>query len=568
MTDEQITQPFETRSEKLLTAIMIAVGIIVAIWFRFNLIDIKPFHFDEGVNYNFLHNLATTGEYRYDPSNYHGPTLYYLALITLRIFGENTFALRFWPATFGVLTVTMLWFLRHHLGKVGTAVAAFCMALSPGLVYYSRDFIHEMSFGCFTLGIVIGALRYVETRKFIWLVLMSVSAALLITTKETAIVNITVLILAIISASVWVIARRLIREDRFNLAAVVKELKGDIAGVLPTTDQSLAALVIFAFIYILFYSSLFTHWEGVIDFFRSIWHWTSERSNKDHVKPFYYYLGILVKLEFPLLIGSLLGGVFVVKQGTRLWLFIAAWTLGAFLAYSIIPYKTPWLMVSFLIPMAIISGYAAQEIYLQLTSLSSKIACAAVVIIALISCWRLSSTVNFEKFDDNSNTAGYFTGLGKSMKLTPYVDGLYGYVYVQTDRDILNLVEAVKSESERLKASKSESDRLKSGKETGISLALTSGDYWPLPWYLRDYSLDYQGRLNESPGQTPEISRPLVITTVNQQYIFDGHPEWRLVERAFKLRPGVELVLYARQDVADSPQKAQNDGNRKKDGDR
>jgi uncharacterized protein (TIGR03663 family) len=557
MTDEQITQPFEKRSEKLLTAAMIAVAIIVAFWFRFNLIDIKPFHFDEGVNYNFLNNLAKAGEYRYDPTNYHGPTLYYLALITLRIFGEDTFALRFWPAIFGVLAVTMLWFLRHHLGKVGTAVAAFCMALSPGLVYYSRDFIHEMSFGCFTLGIVIGALQYIETRKFIWLVLMTVSAALLITTKETSIINIAVLILAIICASVWVIARRLIREDRLNLAAVVKELKGDIASVLPTADHSLAALVIFAFIYILFYSSLFKHEEGVIDFFRSIWHWTSERSDKDHVKPFYYYLGILVKLELPLLIGSLLGGVFVIRQGTRFWLFIAAWTLGTFLAYSIIPYKTPWLVVSFLIPMAIMSGYAAQAIYQLLTTLSSKLACAAVVIIVLISCWRLSWSVNFEKYDDNDNTAGYFTGLGKSMNLKPYVDALYGYVYVQTYRDTLNLVAAVKSESERLNP----------GKETGILLALTSGDYWPLPWYLRNYKLDYQGRLEASPDQELAISKPLVITTVNQQHLFDGNPNWRLVDRAFKLRPGVDLVLYAREKKTESPQKAQNEGNQNKDGD-
>jgi uncharacterized protein (TIGR03663 family) len=538
MADEHLMQPIETRSEKLLTATMIALAIIVAIWFRFYMIDIKPFHHDEGTMYLFSSTLARTGEYRYDPTNFHGPTLHYLAYITLRIFGENTFALRFWPAIFGVLTVAMLWFLRHHLGKVGTAVAAFCMAISPGLVYYSRDFIHEMSFGCFTLGVVIGALRYVETRKFNWLALMSVSAALLIATKETSVINLTVLILAIIFASVWVIARRLIREDRFTYSAVVKELKGDIAGVLPTTDQSVAALVIFAFIYILFYSSLFTHWEGVIDFFRSVWHWTSERSNKDHVYPFYYYLGILVKLEFPLLIGSLLGGVFVIMRGTRFWLFIAAWTLGMFLAYSVIPYKTPWLMVSFLIPMAIISGYAAQEIYQLLTSLSSKIVCAAVVIMALIICWRVSWTINFEKYDDNSNTTGYFSEWGKEMKLTPYVSTLYGYVYAQTYRDILNLLDAIKSESERLKT----------GNMTRIYVA--AQENWPLYWYLRDYSqASFEGRIDASPGQAPNIRQPLVIASVNQRHFFDGNPEWRLVDRAFKLRPGVDLVLYARQNV-------------------
>ncbi|MBO0801279.1 MAG: TIGR03663 family protein, partial [Blastocatellia bacterium] len=245
----------------LLTAIMVGAAIIVAIWFRFYMLDIKPFHPDEGVMYYFTDNLTNTGEYRYDPANYHGPTLYYLGYITQRIFGPEAYALRFWPALFGVLTVALLWFLRHHLGKVGTPVAAICMAISPGLVYYSRDYIHEMSFGCFTLGIVVGALRYAESKKFGWLVLMSASAALLTATKETVVINLSVLILALICASVWVSARRLIREDRLKLAAIIKELKSDLAGVLPTTDQFLAALVIFVFIYILFYSSLFSHWR-------------------------------------------------------------------------------------------------------------------------------------------------------------------------------------------------------------------------------------------------------------------------------------------------------------------
>jgi uncharacterized protein (TIGR03663 family) len=541
MTDEKIIQPPESRSEKLLTAILIAIAIIVAIWFRFNLIDIKPFHHDEGTNSWFLLNLARSGDYRYDPTNYHGPSLYYPALITLRIFGEEAFALRFWPALFGVLTVAMLWFLRHHLGKVGTAVAAFCMALSPGLVYYSRDFIHEMMFGWSSLGIVVGALRFIETRKFGWLVLMSASAGLLVTSKETSVVNLAVLIFALICASVWVTVRRLRSEERYSLAPIVlfKELKRDLAGVLPTLDQSLSALFIFVIIYVFLYSSIFTNWEGVIDFFRSIWHWTSQRSNRDHVHPFYYYFGILVKLELPILIGSLLGGAFVLMRGTRFWLFVAAWTLGGFLAYSIIPYKTPWLMVSFLIPMAIMSGYAAEEIYQLLTTRSSKIFCGAVLAIVMILCWRLSWTINFEKYDDNGNTSGYFREWGESLKLKPYVDGQYGYVYAQTDRDILNLVDEVKRETEKLK----------SGNDTKILLGTPSGDYWPLPWYLRQYrNVAYEGRIKVSPDQSLDVSQPLVIATAAQQNYFIGQPGWRLIGRPYRLRPGVALLLYAHQD--------------------
>src|SRR5471032_3075298 len=45
----------------------------------------KPLHHDEGVNGLFLVNLFRTGYYHYDPSNYHGPSLYYLALVPTAI---------------------------------------------------------------------------------------------------------------------------------------------------------------------------------------------------------------------------------------------------------------------------------------------------------------------------------------------------------------------------------------------------------------------------------------------------------------------------------------------------
>src|SRR4030095_674163 len=179
----------ELKYTKLICAIAFTLAVIIAAWFRLAQIGVKPFHHDEGVNSYFLLNLDRQGEYRYDPTNYHGPTLYYFALFALRILGATDLALRFMPALFGTLTVLMVWLLRKHLGPVGTPVAAFLMALSPGLVYFSRDFIHEMSFGCFSLGIVVGAWRYAESKKFIWIALAAASAGLLFATKETAIIH-------------------------------------------------------------------------------------------------------------------------------------------------------------------------------------------------------------------------------------------------------------------------------------------------------------------------------------------------------------------------------------------
>ncbi|MGH9937933.1 MAG: flippase activity-associated protein Agl23, partial [Blastocatellia bacterium] len=503
---------------------------------------------DEGVNSYFLLNLARHHEYKYDPTNYHGPTLYYFARLAMVFFGETDLALRFMPALFGVMTVLMVWLLRKRLGPIGTPVAAFLMALSPGLVYFSRDFIHEMSFGCFSLGVVVGAWRYAESKNFIWLALTSTSAGLLFATKETAIITVVVLIFAAVCAAIWDIALRLIMRREFTLAALAREFARDGAAVTPSLDHLLASITIFVFIHALFYVSFFTpqtlddgskgiYWKGVTNAVKSIALWTG-RSGSEHVKGFWYYFGILFKLELPLLIGSSLAGIFVLWRGTRFWLFVAAWTLGLTLAYSIIGYKTPWLMISFLIPMAILSGYAAGQIYGAMPFFFLRILWALALVAALTFNGLLAWRVNFDKHDDNSNSSGYFTAAGRKLELRPYIDGLYGYVYAQTDRGALQLVQAIKNEA----------GKLPSRNHTPIYVA--SPDYWPLPWYLRDYDqVAYTGSLPASAGGPPQFSQPIIIASVSQQSELDGLPGWRALPQAFTLRPGVELVIYVRDEA-------------------
>ena len=536
MLNDQSTELKEPKSIRIISAIVFALALLIGAWVRFHDIGIKPFHHDEGVNSYFLLNLAKQGVYRYDPTNYHGPSLYYLALMTVRILGENDFSLRFWPAFFGTLTIGMIWVFRRHLGSVGTPVAAFCIALSPGLVYFSRDFIHEMSFGCFSLGIVIGAWKYAETKKFAWLGLLSASAGLLFATKETAIITAIVLIVAIICATVWDVTRQLMSEGQFSLSALVGGVKRDVVSILPSLDHSLAAIILFLFINIFLYSSVFTNWQGVTDAVKSIFLW-NRRKDSEHVKSFWYYLGILIKLEWPLLVGALLAGGFAVWRGARFWLFTGAWTLGMTLAYSKIGYKTPWLMISFLVPMALVSGYAAQQVYQSLRPISLKVLWSIIILTAMIYCGRLTMLVNFEKYDDNSNLSGYFTAFGEKQKLKPYIDGQYGYVYAQTDRDFYHLVQAIKDET----------DKLPTNNHTGIYIA--SPDYWPLPWYLRDFDqVAYTGSLNVIPGEPPVITQPIVIANASQETRLDGLPGWRRLDRSFTLRPGVELVIYLHED--------------------
>jgi uncharacterized protein (TIGR03663 family) len=523
-------------SERLLSAIGFAITVLIGIWFRFSQLSLKPFHHDEGVNSFFLLALARQGSsaYKYNPENYHGPTLYYFAVTALRVFGETDFALRFWPCLCGVLTIVLLWCWRDKLGTLGLPVAALLIALSPGLVFFSRYFIHEMMFGCCSLAVAVGAWRYGESKEFKWLALASIAAGILFATKETAIITAVVLVIALISAAVWDITQRLMRERRWTPAALIKQLRREWVEVRPSLDHALSALIIFVFINVFFYSSAFTNWHGVGDAFRAVAHWTKERSGTDHVHSTFYYLGILLKLELPLVIGGVLAALMILWQGTRFWLFVGAWTFGITLAYSIIPYKTPWLMVSLLIPLALVCGYAAEQFYRLFAPLAWRVLWLGVVLLAVIVCWRMAYIINFEKYADNSNGTAYFAHWGEKLKLTPYLDGQYGYVYAQTDKQFFDLVQTIKLAAEQYPTKQ----------ETGIYIA--SPDYWPLPWYLRDYTgVAYSGRLPERLDEEG-VAQPIIVARADQQVQFNAAGGWRQVGGEFTLRPGVQLLVYVR----------------------
>lgn len=502
----------ENRTTQLISTIAFALAIVAAIFLRFYLLEIKPLHHDEGVNSHFLMNLANNGQYAYDPTNYHGPTLYYFSLLTMKLFGESEFVLRLFPALCGVLTVTLMWCLRRSLGLVGTPVAAWALALSPGLVYYSRDFIHESSFGFFTVGIIVCAYNFRDS--YLWF--YPVFAGLLFATKETAIHTVGVLVAAVICAMIWYSLRK----------QVIAEPKHDpiVPKAFLTFQYVLYFLVIFFAINIIFYSSFFTNWKGVTDAFRSVFMWTGRGFNEHiHDHAFIYYLGILVKLELPMIIAAVIGVFVTLWRGTKFGLFVMAWTCGMVIGYSRIPYKTPWLMVSMLIALSVFSGYAAQKVS-ELLSIPAlqKVFCV-LLIAAAVPIAMMSWQVNFHKYEDNENTSGYFVELGKNQGLTAYTDTQYGYVYAQTDKDLLNLVKEVE-------------------KSKSQTIFYSTSDYWPLPWYFR--KLQVTGYDNKVPDN---FQGDALIASDGQRETAEKQLQGRYRSREFVLRPGVNLILFTKE---------------------
>ena len=71
-----------------------ALVLLVAAAIRLPDLALNPFHHDEGVNGFFETNLLTQNQWAYDPKNYHGPSLYYLALVVAKVLGLTTEAMR------------------------------------------------------------------------------------------------------------------------------------------------------------------------------------------------------------------------------------------------------------------------------------------------------------------------------------------------------------------------------------------------------------------------------------------------------------------------------------------
>src|SRR4051794_985477 len=285
---------------------LISAIVIMAIgaFLRLYNLALVPFHHDEGVNGNFLVHLVRDNVYRYDPQNYHGPTLYYFSAIIPGVirflfgpsaqntYGLTTFNVRLVTALFGVGTIWLVLLLRRRLGTVGTLAAAAMLAVSPGAVYLSRYFIHESLFVFFTLGIVVAAVKYYDDGHPVYLILAAASAGLLFATKETWIISAGVLLIALVLTQVYRWLWR-VAGMKYDLESVPTDSPPQtalerIGGIDNIIIWGPVALAICMGISILFYSSFFKNWQGVSDSLRTFQIW-SKTGSTAHVHDWWMY---------------------------------------------------------------------------------------------------------------------------------------------------------------------------------------------------------------------------------------------------------------------------------------
>jgi uncharacterized protein (TIGR03663 family) len=548
--------------------------VVVGAFLRLYDLNLVPLHHDEGVNGNFLVRLVREGYYHYDPANYHGPTLYYFAAfypwILRLLFGPNaqnsygltTVAIRAVPALFGLATIALVFTLRRNLGTIATLAAAFLLAISPGAVYLSRYFIHETLFVFFTFGIVVAVIKYYEAPHLIYLLLAALCAALLFASKETAMISVGVLVIATVVTYVFRLIWRSVtgskKKKRLTNTQDYRTFIEKAGGPTRLAVQLVIAVLVFAGTYVLLYSSFFTNYpQGIYDSFKTFQIWT-KTGKEAHVHPFLTYVWWLLEQESPLLVlGTFGAGLAVMKPEKPFALFSAFWAFGLIAAYSLISYKTPWLSLNFILPLALASGVALERLYHELAQweLSKRARWFALAAVLLIAIGPLPGLARI--FDEVAYraTADSFTEIAKNVPLKTFIPGYqtidlnflnydndnryYVYVYAHTRRETLRLVDEINKIAERTHQ----------GAETGITIV--SPDYWPLPWYLRDYKrVGYHGHMNPS-------NEPIIIAKQDQaeevQATFGDR--YQQIQSGFNpagsfpLRPGVDLLLYTRREL-------------------
>src|ERR1039458_4371045 len=167
----------------------VCVLLLAAAALRVPLLDRRPLHADEAILADKFGTLLATGTYPYNPREYHGPVLAYLAWIPAFLTGRTTYAaltettLRIAPAIAGVLVALSPLVLLPEIGATAALAAAAIMAVSPVMVYYSRDFIPEMPLALWTALLLAALLRRTAGS---W-ALAGAAAALMFATKETAV---------------------------------------------------------------------------------------------------------------------------------------------------------------------------------------------------------------------------------------------------------------------------------------------------------------------------------------------------------------------------------------------
>ncbi len=524
--------------KKNVCLIFFLIVVISAIFLRVPGLAVRPMHTDEAVQAVKFGSLLENNIYRYDRGEYHGPTLYYFTLLPAWISSAGKLTeidettLRIVPVIFGIMLIIITYILKSGLSLPVVTAAGFLTAISPLMVFYSRYYIQETVFVFFAFASLISGYRYFKSRKISWALATGVSLGLLHATKETSIIVIGSMLAALLLTLLmhrreYDTTRKLLNELNFRHI---------ITAVLTMIITSA-----------ILYSSFFTNPSGIIDSYLTYINYFDKASNNDwHIYPWYYYLKILafskgasgpVWSELFIIILAVIGLVSVIfRKGQDcadiyLMRFISLYTIIMIVIFSAIPYKTPWNMLCFFLGLILLAAVGFCALF---NILSNKILRIILFVIFMAGCCHLTvlSYLSNNKY---------------------YAAPSNPYVYSHTSIDINNITNDIKKLAEVHP----------NGNNMYIEVICRGNDYWPLPWYLRDFpNTGWWNRVNmDNPAAPVIIASPEFEPDITKK-LYEIPPPGKknlylpLFETYTELRPMVELRGYVIKELWDKYQQS------------
>ncbi len=517
--------------------VLFVAGAAVAL--RLPQLQMRPMHGDEAVHGYKFGRLLEQNDYRYDPQEFHGPTLNYFTLIPAWLTGKTSYAtiteftLRIVPVVFGLGLVLLPLLFRDGIGRSAAMAAAAITAVSPAFVFYSRYYIQEMLLVFFTAGVITFGYRYAKDRRIIWAVLAGLCAGLMHATKETCIIAFGCMLVSLVITL-------LLHRGGFTQQNGGEKVK--LSHLLIAVAVALAASAIF-------YSSFLTNPAGVLDSFQTYTVYFNRAGHSQiHNHPWYYYLklllyskvsagspyteGFIVILALVCILLMLVGKMPCGDK--QLLRFIALYTVCVTAAYSFIPYKTPWCVLTFLHGMIILAAVGAVAVLKLVSRPSARFVLGVFFFAVALDLTLQAFTANYILYTDHNNP----------------------YVYAHPTADVYKVANRV-AEVAAVHPQRH---------DMPIQVVCSGSDYWPLPWYLRSFTnVGYWSRVEDTLTPAPVVlASPDVEDDLISQLYGASPPGQKnlympLFERTVWLRPNVELRGYVTKELLDRLQRPQAD---------
>jgi uncharacterized protein (TIGR03663 family) len=504
-------------------ALLAVLGLAAAL--RLPALGERPMHADESVHAFKFRDVYERGDYVYDPNEFHGPTLYYATAVVWKLRGSPNWLnetepdYRLVTVLFALAGIALLALLGDGLGRRATLAAALLLACSPVLVYYSRQYIQETPFVCFTLGFLGCGWRFTRTRGRGWLLGAGLFAGLMWASKETAALSFAA------AGAAWLLTARPWRRDGERVRVPWPAVAGAVAIALGVT--------------FLLLSGLGRHPRAVVDLAAAYLPWlrrVSGGGEGQHVHPFLYYLTLLAYAprgghlvhgpkynDLLTVIGGAAGLILVLGLPKRLprdadaalARFVGWYTLLLLLAYSALPYKTPWCALSFVAGFALLGGLAAIAAIDAAPTLQVRLGATGVLLILAIvlgrQAWRLNT---FYANDTRS-----------------------AYAYAQTGSDMADFAAPIEA-----------LQKLWRGPEPFVVKVFAPDPYfWPVPWYLR--RIENVGYWADS--RLPDgFEAPVIVAWAPfEDQIEQTLDETHLLTEHYQLRRGTFIEVFVRKDL-------------------